>query len=446
MSSELERLLREAGERLPGPAAETTRRVRERALGPWRVRRPLLRRRTRAVLALVGALALTAGLGTGLGLLIAPSGTASGGAGGLGFIPASGWRVLQSGADATPTRPALAVASNVPLAPADDARGIRDSSGLPYSTLLTLPPRGIVIVATFTVPNDESLVPEQFPRQALPLRLRDATPFVQNGVQVRPDRPLGEYELRARVGDRDVDVHFYFGTRDPDDALATAAQEQLDRLVVRVSRIAPTTGQRALPLEPQKATVASTASVSRVIDRTLGCTQGFGSGTRRIDVIVRSGFKPDDEFEWQAQATIATPGNPLPRDRNYLPTLAAVTAGWPPKPPLTANGLGFSAKLCKPTRQAVPFSRRGLSGSKASQFGEEVKCFPRGNVLIHVRASFAAPTPLRLIGKKKDFYSATGHVLRGQIAVRTRTGKPLVYAEALESGKATLFTAGTCTY
>jgi hypothetical protein len=186
--------------------------------------------------------------------------------------------------------------------------------------------------------------------------------------------------------------------------------------------------------------------VSHVIDRTLSCAQGFGTGTRRIDVIVRSGFKPENAFEWLAQASIATPGNPLPRSRNYQPTLASVNAGWPPKPPLTANGLGFSAKLCKPTREAVPLSRRGLSGFAASQFGEELKCFPRGAVLIHIRGSFAAPTPLRLMGNKKDYYSAIGHVLRGQIAVRTQTGKPLVYTEVFASGKATIFAGGSCTY
>jgi hypothetical protein len=333
----------------------------------------------------------------------------------------------------------------VPLAPADDVRGVRDSSGLPYSTLLTLPRNGIVIVATFTVPNDESLAPE-LPRRELPLRLRDATPFVQNGVQIRPERPLGQYELRARVGDRNVDIHFYFGKRIPNDAMATAAQEQLDRLVVRVSRRAAATEQRALPLQPQQPVAGATVSVSRIIDRRLVCMQGFGTGTRRIDVIARSGFKPDNAFEWLAQVSVATPGNPLPRNRNYLPTLASVNAGWPPKPPLTANGLGFSAKLCKPTRESVPFSRRGLVGGEASQFGEDVKCFPRGKVLVHVRGTFAMPTPLRLMGKTKDFYAATGRVVRGQIAVRTRAGRPLVYSEALESGKATLFIGGSCTY
>src|SRR5919108_5967227 len=128
MSSDIERLLREAGDLLSHPDAESTRAARSRAARIPR-RRIALTGRRRAALGLVASLAVAAALGVGVGLLIAPNGTASQGARGIGFMPASGWRVLQSGADATPLRPALAVASNVPLAPADEARGIRDSSG-----------------------------------------------------------------------------------------------------------------------------------------------------------------------------------------------------------------------------------------------------------------------------------------------------------------------------
>jgi hypothetical protein len=443
MSSELERLLKKAAERLPGPDGSVTRRARERALGARPRPRSWLKRRTRTVLALATMLAVTAGLGIGLGLLIAPSGTAAGNARGLGFIADSGWRVLQSGADAARDRPALAIASNVRLAARDDARGIRLSSGLPYATLLTLPPRGVVIVATFTVPDDASLVPERFPTRRLPLRLRDASPFVQNGVQVRPNRPLGQYELRARVNDRNVDVHFYFGVPSPSNALVTAAQRQLDRLVVQPDRSTTNAQQRALPLQSESSPGA-VAAPRRVIDRTVVCTPGVGLGARHITVSARSGFRKSNTFEWLAQAVIDTPGRPVPRKDEYRPTLAAVTSGWPPKPPLTADGMGYSAKLCNPTRAFVPFSRRGLAGGVASQFGDELKCFPPRTVVVRIRASFSSPTTLKLIGKKKEIYSAIGRIEKGEIAARTPTGKPLVYAHVSESGTARLFTGRGC--
>jgi hypothetical protein len=444
MSSELERLLKKAAGRLPGPDADATRRARERAVGEVRRRRSWLSRRPRATLALATALAVTAGLGVGLGLLIAPSGSAAGGPPGLGFVPDSGWRVLQAGADATPARPALAIASNVRLSPEDDVRGVRNSSGLPYATLLTLPPRGVVIVATFTVPDDTSETADRFPVRELPLRLRDATPFVQNGVQIRPGRPLGQYELRARVNDRNVDVHLYFGVPKPSKALVTEAQSQLDRLVVQPLHSATKVEERALPLRGNTPPTA-VASPSRVIDRTIVCKPGVGLGTRHITVSAQAGFRKGDTFEWLAQAVIDTPAQPLPRKDNYRPTLAAVTAGWPPKPPLTGDGMGYSASSCKSTRASVLFSRRGLAGGVASQFGEELKCFPPSTVLIRVRAVFSEPTRLTLIGKKKEIYSAIGRIEEGEIAARTPTGKPLVYAEVVDSGRARLFTARTCT-
>ena len=137
---------------------EIARLLEEREGPPAARRRPTSPRSARRWTGLVatGALVVGSALGFGLGSSLTPSGNAASGASGLGFVPSSGWRVLQSGGDATPLRPALAIASNVRLDPEDDARGIGTSSGLPYATLLGLPPHGVVIVATFTVPNADT--------------------------------------------------------------------------------------------------------------------------------------------------------------------------------------------------------------------------------------------------------------------------------------------------
>jgi hypothetical protein len=397
----------------------------------------------------VGALVVGSALGFGLGTL-APSGTAASGAAGVGFVPSSGWRVLQSGGDATPLRPALAIASNVRLDPEDDARGIRTSSGLPYATLLGLPVRGVVIVATFTVPNADTPDPS-YPKASLPLELRDASPIGLNSTQIRPARPLGEYELRAHVNHRDVLVHFYFGRATPSDAMLTAAQRQLDGLVVAPTRNIAQVARRALPDRPE-ATTAPTSSVApsaggaTVIDRTLTCSTGFGKGVRNVELLARSAFRnTSGKLDGLGQVVVATPGNPVPnRPQTFAPTLAGATAGWPAPPPLRSGALGFSPKLCKSARATVRLSSRGLGrGGEASVFGEDVTCPTPGKVVIRVRATFLEPARL-VLSDKKDYFSADARIKRAQIAVRTPDGKPIAFGEVLDSGKATLWTAGRC--
>ncbi len=391
----------------------------------------------------VGALLVGSGVGFGLGTSVTERGNAASGARGLGFLPASGWTVLQSGEDAARLPSALAIASNIPFHPEDDARGVRRSSGLPYATLLDLPRNGIVMVATFTVPNEDT-PDDGFPSMSLPLKLRDATPFVQNGAQIRPERPLGVYQLRARVEGRDVYLDFYFGTPEPSDAAIAAAQRQLDLLVVER---APTRGeqeQRAIP-ESVRAPSSPVGPVATVIDRTLTCRTGFGKGTQNVELIALSGFRSGGRLDQFGQVVVATPGNPVPSNRQtFAPTLVGVTAGWPPPPQFASGGMGFSPKLCKPTRVRVAFSQRGLGvGGDASVFGEDLTCVTPRSVVIRVRAAFFGAAKL-VPNEKKDYLSADARIKKAQIAVRTPSGKAIAYGEVFDSGKARLFTARSC--
>jgi hypothetical protein len=218
MSPDLERRLREAGAALAGPDAPATKRARETALGAVAsAGRPGGRR----ALAIGGtALAAAVAIGVAIGsFAFAGQGTA-GEPRGLGFLPAEGWMVLQSGTPATPDRPGVALAANVPLRPSDAA------DGFPYSTLRSLPAHGVVLVASFMRLRDQR---ESTP---LPLSLGEAVPYIRYGGQVRPDRPLGQYELRAFVEGYAVEVQAYFGTREPSEAQFAEAQRQLDRLVI----------------------------------------------------------------------------------------------------------------------------------------------------------------------------------------------------------------------
>ena len=420
---ELSALLR----RHEGPAHPTSRRAR-RSL----VLRP-------SAIVAVAALLLGSGLGFGAASRLTPSGEAAPPPVGVGFVPHAGWTVLQSGGEVTPDRPAVAIAANVPLHPDDGARGAQSSSGLPYATLLELPPRGIVIVATFSVPQSDPWRRETVPARSLPLRLRDAAPFGENATQLRPVRPLGEYRLRARVEGRDVDLHFYFGRQQPTRAMVVAAQRQLDGLVVQPAARAPVrVEQRALPLEPAAPQTAA-APLATVVDRTLSCTTGIEGGAHNILPSAKSGYRSGARFRWLGEVSVATPGHPLPSHPDHLRKLAAVTAGWPPPTAMRAGGAGYDAQLCKPARATVRLSARGLVGGAAGIFGDTLQCLTPKTVLVRLRVVFRSPTRLRLDSRRR-WMGATARVDKGELAVQTLGGKRLVYAGVLDSGRARIFT------
>jgi hypothetical protein len=179
----------------------------------------------------------------------------------------------------------------------------------------------------------------------------------------------------------------------------------------------------------------------RVVDRTLACTTGVQGGARVIYVRAQSAFGQGKTLEWLAQTTVAAVGQPVPSKPNYRPTLAGMTAGWPAPPPLASGGLGFSNRLCKITRSKVAFVRSGLVGGSASQLGDEFSCVVPRSMLVRVRAVFREPTELE---RDRSYFSANGRIVRGQIAVTTPAGKPLVYGEVAESGTARLFTPTGC--
>jgi hypothetical protein len=183
-------------------------------------------------------------------------------------------------------------------------------------------------------------------------------------------------------------------------------------------------------------------SASKVVDHTMVCTTGIHGGARVIYLRAQSAYGRGQTLDWLAQASVSAVGQPVPTKPDYRPTLAGMSAGWPPPRPLTAGGIGFDNRLCKAARSRVALSTRGLSGGIASQLGDELTCVVPKTMLVRVRVAFGSPVELEL---KRRFYSAVGRVQRGQIAVTTTAGKRLVYAEVTESrGASRLFTSGGC--
>jgi hypothetical protein len=184
------------------------------------------------------------------------------------------------------------------------------------------------------------------------------------------------------------------------------------------------------------------AGATKLVDRTLMCRVGYAHGARLVILMARSAARHGDTLDWLAHATVSTPGNLL-SPQNTEPTLAGVTAGWPPPPPLTSGGLAYDNARCGPTRTRVPLSPRGLTGGVASAFGEDIRCIVPTTVLVRVHATFRDPVDEEP-NKAGDFVSALGRIVRGQVAVRTRAGKPVAYADVVDGGRARVFTAKGC--
>lgn len=444
MSSDFERLLRDAREALPRPDEEATQRARTRAVVSLRGRR----RRTRA-LALVGAMLVSAvALGVTAGSLNAPGVTAAREPAVLGFVPEPGWFALQSPPPAIEGQQTAVVAANVPFAADDVENGLVEPSGLPYSTLLGLPPGGIVIVMTMVPEFEPHVAPVSwdpiYPERELPLRIRDGVPYLQWGAQVRPDQPLAQYQLRAKLAEYYVDVLVYFGTSRPSVAQMRAAQRQLAGLVVR----------------KQSERAAAVVSVDRsegrvaVIDRTYACRTVLIGGLYQVESRAHAGLR---QSQWARlpYAVVATGGAARTPFVDAPPdsSIAWVTAGEPALTTTVDEGwlsftaraggtLGVNHTLCVASTERVELSAKDLRGGRVGVQTVEFDCPAPRTVLVRIRATVQGGTALR--DRARLFRATTTPASRAELAVRTPKGRLLVYAEVGASGRTRLRTAKGC--
>ena len=446
MSSELERLLREARQAMPLPDEQATERARRESLAI--VGRG--RRRTRA-LVLVGATIVAAvALGVTAGSLNAPTGTAAREPAVLGFVPEPGWFALQSPPPAVPGQQTVAVAANIPFSRDDTIHGLVEPSGLPYSTLLSLPSKGIVVVASMTPDAGLDLSPTlanaMYPRAELPLQVRDGLSFLQWGAQVRPDQPLAQYQLRARIGRYDVDVVAYFGVSHPTEAQLDAAQRQLDGLVIRSAS------------HPQRASAlsSSAAPAVAVIDRTYACSTTFLGGLYELKNRAHAGIRGASgwlklPYVVAGSGGWAAPVTGLPSAPSY--SLAWITAGIPSHDTTVGgNGevfsvrgggtIGVNASVCRPSSAKVALSNVGLRGGAVSKSWLAIDCTVAQRVLVRIRATVDGADALR--ERARIFVATSAPAREAQLAVRTPAGRPLTYAEVSQTGAAHLFTATGC--
>ena len=448
MSSDFERVLREAREALPAPGDDATQRVRARAVVSVR------RRKARGrILVLVGAMLVAAvALGVTAGSLNAPTGTAAREPAVIGFVPEQGWFALQSPPPAVPGQQTAAVAANVSFEADDVVHGLVEPSGVPYSTLLSLPPRGIVLVATMTPETSPHLAPiptnPVYPKVELPLRLRNGVPWVQWGAQVRPDQPLAQYQLRASIRAYNVDVYVYFGTSRPSKSQFDDAQRQLDGLVVR--------SQQSASASTRARAVHDTAALA-VIDRTYVCNTSILGGIYELKSRAHSGVRSGSgwaKLPWAGASSggWAGPLTGLPNAPGN--TLAWITAGAPSTsttvgadgevfPVLGGGTIGVNSSMCRPSTAKVALSPTSLRGGAATTVVVALDCAAPRRLLVRFRASVEGSSALR--DRARLFLATNAPAREAKLAVRTLAGKLLAYADVSDSGKARLFTAKGCT-
>jgi hypothetical protein len=418
---ELERLLGEVGQRLPEPDAGASRRARAGALAAFG-RRP--RRRERTALLVVVALVAAVALGSVLGASVAPSGTASSGPMRLGFVPEPGWNALQAAAPSIAGQPLVAMAANVSFAPEDAVLGLAEPSTVPYTTLNTLPPNGVVIVVSFlaSVPPPKKLPLDLAQSQ---LRIADAAPYIDLGVNVRPDRPLGQFQLNASGHGWSVDAHLYFGTPSPSSALLADAQRQLDRLVVREARVGSAVAKRPTNRATlQPAGPARVVGPLKVIDRTFACTPAFGS----LKVVV----SPHGTQEVIGSQFISSGYARVTRGSDTDPSADLVVVA---NPGQRNGGVDFPGAVyahglrCTASRAKVPLGRAGLPGPALAVRSDTV-CKVRRKVLVRVRAEVDGASSWRRLGGSvgRSYVGVRGRVVKAELAVRDQqTSKPLGY-------------------
>ena len=107
----------------------------------------------------------------------------------------------------------------------------------------------------------------------------------------------------------------------------------------------------------------------------------------------------------------------------------------------TFGTVGVRRESCRRTSGAVVLSPSGLRGGSAARLGNEFECFAPKQVVVRLRAVLAVPGALRA---GPDFETAHVPVHEAKLAVRTLTGKPLVYADVEQSGRARIFAAKGC--
>ncbi|MDH4340196.1 MAG: hypothetical protein OEW52_08780 [Thermoleophilia bacterium] len=193
---------------------------------------------------------------------------------------------------------------------------------------------------------------------------------------------------------------------------------------------------------------------TRTVDRTLVCSTSQSGGVREVEARAHAGIR-EGRSRWKqlpyAVASSGTAGNtldPLAGSLVWITTgrqsvKTTVESGFRTADVQKWGTLAVSRTMCRSVKTRISLSSAGLEGAAASPFGDKLDCPASRRVLVHVRATASSPTRLQAHGPNLR----TGVPMKSaRFVVRTESGKPLIYAEVFESGKARLLTAKGCAF
>jgi hypothetical protein len=100
--------------------------------------------------------------------------------------------------------------------------------------------------------------------------------------------------------------------------------------------------------------------------------------------------------------------------------------------------LAVNTHLCRPAQTLIPLTAQTLEGGAVAQLNEEFDCEAPRRVLLRVRAT--STSEIRLTRDRQFLKARTGFGA-AYVAVRTPTGRPLLFATVADSGKARIFVA-----
>jgi hypothetical protein len=200
-------------------------------------------------------------------------------------------------------------------------------------------------------------------------------------------------------------------------------------------------------------TAAKAQSPTRIIDRTFLCTPSLSGGIPEVETRAyrrsgrrgRSWTRPafaDVSTHLSASGATAIE-NELAWVTAGRPSAEASVGSWPgfTFPMRSWGTVGVNLGPCRGSTKKVALGRRGLQGGPAGVLDERWECESGRRVLVRVRAAMTARSRLTT---SRGFLRTTVPVRAASLAVQSQSGKRLVFAQVLESGKALLYTSPSC--
>ena len=201
-------------------------------------------------------------------------------------------------------------------------------------------------------------------------------------------------------------------------------------------------------------TPADGQSRGQVFDRTFVCTPSLVGGIRQIGTRAHKGSgRRGSSWTQPAFAGIETTVSGAAQTA-IEDELVWVSAGRPSRSativttlpgftfPFRSWGtIGVSRARCRGSTARVELGRRGLRGGAVRPIDDRWDCEAGRRIFVRVRALLGSRGTL---GAFRSVVRTTVPVRDAQLAARTQSGRPLVYAQVVQSGKSLLFTSPTC--